>query len=32
MENLEVPHRSKRGKSPPRVLRKRSELTAKVSW
>ena len=33
MENLEVPHRFKRGKSPsPRVVRKRSELSVKVCF
>lgn len=33
MENLEVPHRLKRGKSPPpRVVRKRSELSVKVCF
>ena len=30
MENLDVPQRFKRGRSPPRILRKRSELAAKV--
>ena len=30
MENLDVPHRLKRGKTPPKVSRKRSELATKV--